>query len=288
MRHRLSLFTYACSALFLALPIVAAKPSSGCGKAPTLAAGNHSMTVNGVNRWYLLRLPENYNNSQPYRLIFTLHAAGGTADQVANGVGGYLGWYGLPPLVNDMSSAIFVSLNALSKNWYEKVPDGLTFISNIVNDAKAQLCIDEGLDFATGLSSGAEMLYSIGCSMAKTFRGLASLSGNNAFPCVGGKDPIAFYGQHGVSDNVLPISDARDERDQFVRNNGCTIVPISSATTPAVGSGTHVKTVYKGCKEGYPVTWIEFDGGHTGQPKDKGSSATYSADETWAFFSQFK
>jgi len=38
---------------------VAAKPSAGCGKAPTLAAGNHSLVVNGTSRWYLLKYGRN-------------------------------------------------------------------------------------------------------------------------------------------------------------------------------------------------------------------------------------
>ena len=69
--------------------VLAAKPSAGCGKTPTLTAGNHTLTVNSKERWYLLKLPENYSNSHPYRLIFTLHAAGGNSSMVADGVGGY-------------------------------------------------------------------------------------------------------------------------------------------------------------------------------------------------------
>lgn len=37
-----------------------------------------------------------------------------------------------------------------------------------------------------------------------------------------------------------------------------------------------------------PVVWLAFDGDHTPQPKDAGMQTTFSADETWEFFSQFK
>ena len=50
----LSKFLFAAFAL-VGSHIVAAKPSAGCGKAPLLAAGNHSVTVNGTNRWYIVR-----------------------------------------------------------------------------------------------------------------------------------------------------------------------------------------------------------------------------------------
>jgi len=265
----------------------AAKPSSGCGKAPALTAGNHSLVVNGTNRWYLLKLPEDYKNTQPYRLVFTLHAKGGNAGQVADGKGGYISWYGLPPLINDTTSAIYVSPNGLDAGWANNGGEDITLISDIVKATTSSLCVDENLIFATGFSFGASMSYSIACSLPKVFRAVAPLSGRSHSGCVGGTDPVPYYGQHGVSDTTIPIDQGRMIKDTFVKNNGCTAVA-SSVTTTQPGSGTHTKTVYKGCKEGYPVVWIEFDGGHTPQPKDKGSSKSFSPDETWAFFSQFK
>jgi hypothetical protein len=78
------------AALLLVLPalegIVATKPSPGCGKAPKLVTANSTstplaLTVNGKTRNYFVKLPDNYDNSHPYRLIYTLHALGGTASQ---------------------------------------------------------------------------------------------------------------------------------------------------------------------------------------------------------------
>ena len=268
--------------------VSAAKPSGGCGKAASLASGNHTMTVSGINRWFLLKLPDGYKNDRPYRLIFTLHAKGGNAEQVATGTGGYLPWYGLPPLVNDTASAIYVSPNGLDAGWANKNGDDITLITDIVKAVKSGLCVDENLVFSTGFSFGASMSYSIACSLPKVFRAVAPLSGRNRSGCVGGAEPVPYYGEHGIGDTVIPIEEGRLIRDTFVKANGCTPVATSDATTPGKGSGTHVKTVYKGCKEGYPVVWVEFDGPHSPQPKDKGASKTFAADETWAFFSQFK
>ena len=107
-----------CVAFCLVVPFTATViPSSGCGKAPTLSPGNHSLTINGKDWWYVVKLPEDYKNDRPYRLIFTLHAAGTDASQVIAGTSGYLPWYGLPGLINDTSSAIFVSPNAPGRNW---------------------------------------------------------------------------------------------------------------------------------------------------------------------------
>lgn len=89
----------------------------------------------------------------------------------------------------------------------------------------------------------------------------------------------------GISDR---IEGGRTARDMFVKINGCTA---QTAPEPAKGSLKHVKTEYKGCKEGYPVTWIAFDGGHIGAPQDgksgESGTNTFTPGETWKFFTQF-
>jgi len=264
--------------------VAAAKPSAGCGKANKLTAGNHTLTSSAKERWYLLKLPEKYDNAHPYRLIFTLHALGGDAGQVSAGQGGYLPWYGLPELATDDVGAIYVAPNGLNRGWANPNNTDVTLVDEIVKAVKADLCVDENLVFSTGFSFGASMSYAIACSLARDFRAVAALSGGNMSGCVGGNDPIAFYGEQGVNNDLsLPV--ARQIRDRFVKNNGCT--PTENLS-PAIGSGVHTKMEYKGCRDGYPVTWIEYDGGHTPQPKDKGATKTFAADETWKFFSQFK
>ncbi|KLU91249.1 hypothetical protein MAPG_09770 [Magnaporthiopsis poae ATCC 64411] len=128
------------------------------------------------------------------------------------------------------------------------------------------------------------MSYAIACSLPKVFRAVGAQSGGAMSGCQGGNEAIAFYGQHGVAGD-LPIAQARQIRDQFIKNNGCTQ---QTFPTVSVGSGTHARVDYKGCKEGFPVTWIEYDGGHTPQPMDKGARTTWAPEETWRFFSQFK
>jgi poly(3-hydroxybutyrate) depolymerase len=270
---------------------LATKASPGCGNTPKLVTVDSTskplnVTVNGKARQYLVKLPDNYDNKHPYRLIFTLHALGGTAQQVVAGTGGYLPWYGLPSLANDTTGAIYVAPNGLNNGWANQGGEDITFISQIVKTLNDDLCIDENLRFSTGFSYGAAMSFSIACSLAKDFRAVAVLSGNFQISgCTGGNDPIAYYGQHGVSDQVLPIAGGRTMVERFVKNNGCTA---QTPSEPAAGSGTHTKTTYSGCSPGYPVVWVAFDGEHTPQPKDAGANSTFSHVETWNFFKQFQ
>ncbi|KAK4034296.1 Alpha/Beta hydrolase protein [Parachaetomium inaequale] len=271
--------------------VTAAKPSSGCGNAPKLitsaaATTPLTLTSNGKTRQYYVKLPENYDNSHPYRLIFTLHALGGNAQQVTVGTGGYLPWYGIPTLANDTLGAVYISPNGLNNGWANQGGEDVAFLKTVMETVESDLCIDQNLRFSTGFSYGAAMSFSLACSLGKQIRAVAVLSGNPTISgCSGGTEPVAYYGQHGVKDSVLPIAGGREMRDRFVKNNGCTS---QSPPEPASGSGKHIKTAYSGCNPDYPVVWNAFDGDHTPQPKDQGAANTFSAVDTWEFFSQFK
>ncbi|KAI1813343.1 carbohydrate esterase family 1 protein [Poronia punctata] len=270
--------------------VIAATPSLGCGKAPTLA-GNpntaHQVTVNGKTRGFFINVPEDYDQDHPYRLIFALHALGGTASQVVSGTGGYYAWYGIPPLVNDTVGAIYVAPDGLNNGWMNQAGEDVTFISQVIDTVEADLCVDQNLRFSTGFSYGGAMSYALACALGEEIRAVAVLSGNPQISgCSGGTAPVAYYGQHGVADNVLPIAGGREMRDRFVKNNGCTAM--ASPSEPAAGSGAaHTKNTYSNCSSGYPVVWVAFDGPHTPTPTENGAAQSFSPHETWEFFSQF-
>jgi hypothetical protein len=91
---------------------------------------------------------------------------------------------------------------------------------------------------------------------------------------VAGTNSVAFWGAHGTAngaDGVVPIADGRAARDEFLARNGC-----GTATTPVNPSPC---VTYSGCRAGYPVTWCEFNGGHSPwSPAGQG---------VWDFFAQF-
>lgn len=104
--------------LLMATLGLAAK-SAGCGKTPTIKSQQYSINVNGKSRQYYMKLPNNYNKDRAYRLVFTWHQLGGSAQKIVNGEninqGGALPYYGLNAIAND--SAIFVVPQGLNNGW---------------------------------------------------------------------------------------------------------------------------------------------------------------------------
>ena len=262
--------------------------SAGCGRSPTLSSGTHTIQSGGTNRSFILRIPANYNNANPYRLIFAFHWRGGTMNDVASGgtSGGPWAYYGMMEQSNN--SAILVSPQGLGNGWANSGGADVTFVDDMIRRIEADLCVNTARRFALGFSFGGGMSFALACARANVFRAVAVFAGAQISGCSGGTQPIAYFGIHGISDNVLNISQGRSLRDRFVSNNGCTP---QSPREPTPGSLTHVTTVYSGCRAGYPVQWAAFDGGHMPGPVDgcacESGITTWTKGEVWRFFAQF-
>ncbi|MGW5662503.1 RICIN domain-containing protein [Streptomyces sp. NPDC003758] len=269
----------------------AVRATAGCGKAPTLTSGTHTIQSGGQTRSYILRVPSGYDSNHPYRLIFGFHWRGGTAGDVdSGGTDGYnWSYYGLRRLAdNANNSTIFVAPQGIGNGWANSGGQDVAFVDAMVSQIESGLCVDTTQVFSAGFSYGGAMSYALACSRATVFRAVAVYSGANLSGCNGGTQPIAYMGLHGIRDNVLPISLGRELRDTFVRNNGCTP---QNPPEPAYGSLTHIITTYSGCRSGYPVVWAAFDGaGHDPGPID-GSTGdgwrTWTSAAVWQFFTQF-
>lgn len=241
--------------------------SAGCGSATAPKSGRFSIDVGGTTREYILAVPDGYDPNHPYRLIFTWHPRGGSAQQVATGFGG--GYYGLQSRAK--GSTIFVSPEGIEQGWANTGNRDIAFLRAMLDRFRTELCIDENRIFSTGFSYGGMMSYAIGCAMGDDFRAIASMSGALYSGCDDGDSPVAMWGSHGKSDSVVPVANGQSARDVFLERNHC-----GQQTTPVEPSPC---VSYEGCDAGYPVVWCEFNGDHA-LPDNSGESI-------WSFFSQF-
>jgi len=270
------------------VPSASAATTAGCGKTPTLHSGTYNIQSSGQNRSFILRIPDGYSNARAYRLIMAYHWRGGTMQDVSSGGSSGTTWsyYGMQ--AQSANSAILVAPQGIGNGWANSNNTDLTFTDDMVRMIENDLCVDTTQLFAMGFSYGGGMSYAIACARPTVFRAVVVYSGANLSGCSGGTQPIGYFGIHGVSDNVLAISNGRSLRDTFVRNNGCTA---QSPAEPAPGSGRHILTTYS-CRAGYPVQWAAFDGGHGPAPVDGCSGCddgarTWTKAEAWRFISSF-
>jgi poly(3-hydroxybutyrate) depolymerase len=262
--------------------------SPGCGKAPTLTSGSRTIQSGGQSRSYILRIPDSYDNSHAYRLVFAYHWNGGTMQDIDGGGTSGAAWsyYGLRAQANN--STIFVAAQGIGNGWQNTGGRDLTLTDDMIKLIEGDLCVDRTKVFALGFSYGGGMSYALACARPTVFRAVAVYSGGVLSGCDGGTQPVAYIGIHGLSDGTLNISGGRSMRDKFVMNNGCTA---QSPPEPNAGSLTHTCTTYQGCRSGYPVEWCAFDGGHTPGMVDGGGddgARTWTKTEVWKFFTQFQ
>jgi poly(3-hydroxybutyrate) depolymerase len=246
-----------------------AAPAMGCGASP-LASGRASIDVSGTMREYVLKLPDGYDPSEPYKLIFAWHWRGGQANDVVSG--GIIGgpYYGLEQ--RSQGSAIFVSPEGIDMGWANTNGRDIAFLRAMLDLFNSRLCIDQERIFSTGFSYGGMMSDAIGCEMADVFRAIAPNSGALYSGCrEPNDDPIAVLLMHGNNDTVVPLADGQAARDKFLERNQCGSTTQPDDPSPCVE--------YEGCTDGYPVVYCEFSGGHT-----PWSSAP---DTVWKFFDQF-
>jgi poly(3-hydroxybutyrate) depolymerase len=259
-----------------------AQPSAGCGRVRTLQNGTVTVESDGP-RTYILRAPDDYDNTRPYRLVLAYHWRYADAQAVAG-----QGFYGLWGLAN--GSTIFVAPTGTNENdmgmgWPNVGGKDVAFTDAILAQVEADLCVDRSRVFATGWSWGAGMSYALACERASVLRGVAVYSAGEITSyteCAQG--PVAYWAAHGVSDDVLGIATGRSMRDRFVSANGCTP---QTPPEPSPGARTHLCTAYDGCSDGHPVTWCAFDGGHMWDPIDGGQASTWVPSQVWSFITGF-
>jgi poly(3-hydroxybutyrate) depolymerase len=258
-----------------------AEQSAGCGTSRTLQNGTINIMFNNASRNYILRVPAEYDNNHPYRLVFAFAESGSSAMSVAT-----RNYFTLATL--DSTNTIFVAPDAANGagSWSQSDVD-LTDL--ILGQLEEDLCIDKRRIFATGFSFGGAMSLALACTRADVFRGVAFFSGADLTgSCTGTlTKPIAYYASQASGDSSGdPIpSSGRIKQAQFAELNGCTAEP-TATTFPAPGQ-PHKCTVYQGCSAGHPTVYCVFDGPHGWEPRDPGQSMSWNAPKAWEFITQF-
>jgi len=266
-------------------------PSAGTGKElGDFKSGKHTMTSAGLEREYIIDIPENYDKDKPCRLVFAMHMMGGSMQTMVDNK-----FYGLKTYAEkDKIPVIFVAPQGYtdSSPWRGRDDKDHIFFADMLKLFKEKLAVDTSRVFCCGFSFGAMVSYSLSLDFQDDLRAVACYAPANwnIYLPENKHKPLAFYSTTGTEDGLCKYvnSDARKEGGKYcvlthIEDNGLTELPeIPLATTP-----THVTTEFKGLPEEYPVVFGSFVGGHTDTAKDPGSDVNWIAKETWDFFMRF-
>lgn len=242
------------------------------------------ITVNDVDRKYVLYVPDNVSSKPP--LVFSLHgAAGHDTDRspFRTSVADSEGCIVVYPQGLDQFFPVFggniPGWNA-SGEWNEDTD----FFKAIIDAVAEEYDIDRDRIYCCGFSNGGMMTYANTSAASDIFAAFASISGfqlNEFHNRHTGKRPVPFLHIHGKSDDFVKYSCMPVIRDNMVARNGCN--PVAEQT---VVDGKYTKNIYKADEGGFPYVYYEVDGmwhsDYTDNTEDGNSAQTM-----WNFMSQY-
>ncbi len=176
-------------------------PSPGCGgggAAP--AAGELTMQSGGMERHYLLTLPADYGDT-PLPLVFALHSL-----TVPHSVVPSLDGFDVMAEQYDFISVSPSGLTDPVPYWIAAPAHpnrDLIFLTDLLDQLEADLCIDTSQVFSTGMSNGGQMSSLLACELSHRITAVAPVAGVEfSTECEG--TPVAVMAFHGDADPIVP------------------------------------------------------------------------------------
>ncbi len=252
------------------------KPEA-CGKGATAKGfvGSQSITVDGEAHTYELYLPDAYDGTKSYPVIFVFHGDGGDGAGIRHS-------YSLESVSG--GGAIIVYPDGPGNTWQidgaSAMARDVAFVDAMVDEVRSKYCVAQGRFYATGFSKGAYFVNQLACRSKTTWAGIVTNSGGGPFG-TGDSDwnddgslkctnkPLAALQVQGNDDGAVGPDEGMKARDFWRGANGC-----QESTSPYDPSPC---VAYDGCSK--PEVWCAVDGlGH--QVWDKTSEIA------WKFFSK--
>jgi len=212
----------ACALAALALVVAGCAPISAPlsaqeAAAPALAATavaiTNTITVDGVERDYLLRTPASAV-SEPRPLLLVVHGAGGSAGraETATGMtalsdaGGFIVAYPQGTQAADVAGEYSWNAGACCANPVKNNVDDVSYIKALIADIQAQQPVDPARIYIAGFSNGGMLAYRLACEMPGQFAGIAVVAGAfNVSECAtAGATSVLMI--HGTGDKTVPYS----------------------------------------------------------------------------------
>lgn len=247
----------------IALLIAACAPRGAAEPLPD-GASQYSMTVDGLNRSYRVYRPPGLAAAAP--LVVMMHGGFGTA---ANAEKRY-GWDELA------ESAKFVVAypDGASRAWNagggccgRSAVDGVDdvgFITAMVADIRRRVAVDQARIYATGISNGGIMAYTLACN-TDLFAAIGPTAATQLDPCPA-PHPTSVLHIHGTADRNIRYDGGPGIGVAHI--DGLSVPDVNAfwrnadqCAPPAVSTERRLTTSAAECPDGRGVQLITVDGG---------------------------
>jgi|GEM_PF-1472609 len=222
--------------------------SVSCDDKPNRSRGYRTIEVDGVSRDYYL-VPAK-TKGEPVPLVLGFHAWGGKGEWD-------VGTFSLD--YASEGKAVLMYPDGLEQAWAGGIGwdtrgndnADLRLVQRLIEEAKADHCIDESKIFAVGFSWGGWMATQTACVFGDQIRAFISIAGGGPMnaTCQGAVSGMIV---HGTNDQSEKISSGRSTLTRFLTENGC------GMDTSSVFDGAC--QAYSGCDK--DTLWCEHPGEH--------------------------
>lgn len=244
--------------------------SAGCGKGGRPSGG--TITVAGK---HIYTFPADYDGTKPYPLVFGFHANGNPIDQIKT-------------LTEDSElpkQFVMAFPKSAGQGWV--LNTDRQHIQDVYDELLENHCVDTNRVFATGHSSGAQLIVQFMCADDERFTAIAPVA--SSVYC-NGWDAIPTLLIHGRNDtergSTSQDADGKKDLAPYVSSNGCGMTTTPKTVPGCSSGGTQVMpgcVDYQGCSQ--PLTWCShndpfYSGTNHGWP-------CFASDLMYEFFSTF-
>ena len=264
-----------------------------------------NFNFDGIERQYLLYLPENLPNNAP--LVFVLHGYTGNAQGIMEYSGmnevaelnGFAVCY--PQGTTDQYDNTFFNVNYAFQN--NPSVDDVGFIVALAEYLQNTHELSSINTFSTGMSNGGDMSYRLACEASSTFRAIAPVAGlimQDIYDSCNPENPVPVFETHGTEDDISwydgdPFNedgwgaylDIPSTIDFFVNQNNLTDLNFSELPNSDPNDGSIIESyIYSSPYSSNEVWLYKVIGGGHDWPGSYGNMDVNISEEIWKFFNE--
>ena len=290
---------------FVFFVLVLALAVAACGQASptptptpaTLPPGNETriLTVQGLERSYILHVPAGLDAGQPLPLVLVFHGfqESGTSIRMMSGMdeaadaNGFLVAY--PDGTGPGRSSLSWNADGCCGYALENDVDDEAFVRQIIADAGALAAVDPARVYAAGFSNGALLSFKLACDMSDVFAAVAPVAGVLVTEPCQPSEPVSVIQVHGMTDTAVPYEGGQNPQAALrfppIEESLAVWAGLDGCSGPpqVEQDGIITHTTYGDCQPGISVELYALEGSGHSWPSPYITTPSMT-EVIWAFF----